>query len=136
MATGTIQNTQQTEVLVNISSQDTDGDGTYIKDVTEHMTHFNQIHVHKNGKMVELNILVTAVGPWTSGTFETLCTCKFAPLYDVRATAYGAITGEYLAVKGVVNIARSTGYIRFTPATTLASGNTNTFRFNVAYMIA
>lgn len=136
MATGKIKNGQQPEVLVNISAENTTGDGTYITDATAYNHHFNQIHVHRIGKMIELNILTTATGPLTAGVFETLCTCAFRPIYDVRATAYGAVTGDYLNVKGVVNIARNTGYIRFAPAAALASGDTNTFRFNVVYMTA
>lgn len=136
MASGKIKNGQRAEVLVNISSENNTGDGTYITAVTAYNHHFNQIHVHRIGKMIELNILTTATGPMTAGVFETLCTCAFPPIYDVRATAYGATSADYPDIKGVVNIARSTGYIRFAPSTEIASGGTKTFRFNVVYMTA
>lgn len=142
MATGKIKNpVPQIEVLVNNPTQVVDQetkvvpDGVYITNLRdENVYSFNQIHVHRYGKLIEMNILCTVKDTCTVGTFTTLFTTPLKPLYAVRSYCYGANPSEYSQGMGFININETSGNINFCPFTAIPSGNTRTFRFNIIYL--
>lgn len=155
MASGKIVNpVPQTEILVNDGTQrratsDTEhGDspqweswvgayGGYVSNIDSNAVFsFSQVHIHRYGKLVELNVIMTVKGQMNVGHFYTLFKTSFAPLYTLRAECYGAQSDSDYAIQMGLISAPSSGNINFTPYEALASGSNKTFRFNILFMIA
>ena len=133
MATGTFHAVPAVQTLVNTTSSP---DGVYVYDVQSNAVNsFSQIHIHRYGKVAELDIVMTVKGQMLVGTLYRMFTCKLKPLYTVRAWCVGAQgAADYAIEMGVVSINYQYGYVSFTPFVEVASGGTRTFRFNITYL--
>lgn len=154
MASGKITNPILTEVLVNDGTQrratrDPDhGDspqweswvgayGGYISNIdSTAVFSFSQMHIHKYGKLIELDVIMTVKGQMNVGHFYTLFQTSFAPIYTLRVESYGAQSdSDYAVQMGLVSVA-SSGNVNFTPYEALAANYNKTFRFNILFMTA
>ena len=152
MATGKVANHDlQAEIIVNdsvkrMATADTEHnppqweswDGAYDGLITNinsvAVDSISQMHIHKYGHIVEINIVMTVKGMMLKGHPYTLLHIPYAPNYAMRAECYGAQSdADYADQKGVANITVG-GNINFISYDEVASGTLKTFRFNSVFI--
>ena len=151
MASGTAIAPLKVEILVNdgqrrtkvadqsISSQSWVGAyGEYVTNIDDSVVYsFSQMHIHRYGRIIEINVVMTVKGMMLRGHPYTMFNFpKFHPMYAIRQECYGAQSdSDYAEQMGVVNLTTG-GNCNFISYADVPSGGVRTFRFNAIFIAA
>lgn len=149
MASGTVTAPLEVEILVNdgvrrIKTADENTEswvgayGDYVTDINDvAVLSFSQMHIHRYGRIIEVNVVMTVKGMMVKGHPYTLFNFpKFHPMYAIRKECYGAQSdSDYADQKGLINLTVG-GNCNFISYDEIPANSTKTFRFNAIYLAA